>query len=207
MVPSLFNFFHLILFNPSFLFFSPLSFSAQTLGKKRQSLSVRSEQDFQIKPCHFASHWGPRPSMTSADSCAAVATSNLRLRKQGRWEGGEEKSKVQSRHLKCEGFTTPAKHYICVRHLSLAQSSALFLFSSPFLTNCLVKRGKWWMLQRNEGGKERKSHADPLGTQSTSGSLSETTLWWPLKCLSGSNLNPGRQTQYPDQKKPVLLHS
>lgn len=68
--------------------------SAQTLGRKKTkknsrlvSLSVRSEQDFQIKPCHFASHWAPRPSMTSADSCAAVATSNLRLRKKG---GGEE---------------------------------------------------------------------------------------------------------------------
>lgn len=101
-----------------------------------------------------------------------------------------------------EGFTTPAKHYICEHHLPLVT------LSSSFPTNCLVKPGKWWMLQRNEGGGGwKKCHAEPLGTGSTSGSLSETTLWWPLKCLSGSNLNPGRQTQYPDQKKPVLLHS
>ena len=38
-------------------------------------------------------------------------------------------------------------------------------------------------------------------------SFIDNTVWWPLKCLSESNLNPGRQTQYPDLKKPVLLHS
>lgn len=54
-------------------------------------------------------------------------------------------------------------------------------------------------------GKKSPADPDPLGT--TSGSLSDTTLRWPLKCFSGSNLNPGRQAQYPDQEKPVLLHS
>lgn len=191
---------------PAFLFLClTLSKSAQTHVQKRQTCEPQcpSWTGFSNKTLSLRITLALRPSMTSADSCAAVATSNLRLRKKGRWIGGEE----IGRELKSsvEASEMPGLHN---------SSQALCLWAPPFSCSSPLFSsffsGKWWMLQRNEGGEEGgggESHADidPLGT--TSGSLSETTLWWPLKCLSGSNLNPGRQAQYPDQEKPVLLHS
>lgn len=71
--------------------------------------------------------------------------------------GQGEKSPVQSR--KCRGFTTAAEHYICKHHLSLPP--ACYLLSSLcsiVLLNCLVKVGKWWMLQKNERAVKKKKH-------------------------------------------------
>lgn len=67
-------------FLSSLLLSLPLQKSSlrQAKGCSLVSLTVRPEQDFQIKPCHRASHWAFALFMTSADSCAAAATSNLK---------------------------------------------------------------------------------------------------------------------------------
>lgn len=113
----------------SFLPFQSFSFSASlcwNLHRHREKRQTWESQcpiwtGFSNKTLSLRITLGPCPSMTSADSCAAVATSNLRLRKKGRWEGGEEigreiKSSVEASEMR--GLYN--------------SSQALYLWAPPF---------------------------------------------------------------------------
>lgn len=58
-----FSLLSLFLYALSFLssLFSSIGICTRRNKGRLVSLSVRSEQDFQIKPCHFPSHWAPAP--------------------------------------------------------------------------------------------------------------------------------------------------
>lgn len=168
----------------------------------------RAEQDFQIKPCHFASYWPFAPPWQVLTVVLPWQLPIWGLGKRGsgqevrRW-GEEMKSSVETSEM--QGLHNSSQ----ALYLHTLPQPLFFFFDaqsplSAFATNWLVRPCKKWML-RWEGGGKGKADTDPLGT--TSGPLSGTTLWWPLKCLSRCNLNSGQQAQYPEHRKPELLHS
>lgn len=198
---SSFHFFHLIPLNSflslsrAFLSLSPppsAGICTQRNKGRLVSFGVRSERDFQIKPCHFASHWALAPPW---QVLTVVLPWQLPIwglggrgggREGGEGIGREIKSSVEASEMQGLYNSSQALYLWAPpspRSIPLSPPSSLCLY--PSRTNCLVhwpvKWGERWMLWRSEGGKERKKKTgmqteNPLGMKSTSGSLSKTTV-------------------------------
>lgn len=134
--------------------------------------------------------------MTSADSSAAVATSNLRLKKKGRREGGEEIGREIKSSVAESGALQLQPSIISVNTAFLF----ILLFSSDFICLSLSFKKRSFTDLTDEG--QKNSHADVNspgdGVHIWLFQIQHRVVASEVPLLS--NLKPERQTQYPDQR-------